>query len=360
MTTTEYNDLTELTGTAFVPRVKKDRILARKDFVSDQDVRWCPGCGDYSILAAFQSFIPELGIAPENIVVVSGIGCSSRFPYYVDSYGMHSIHGRAPAIATGIATSREDLSVWVMTGDGDALAIGGNHVIHAMRRNVNLNIVMFNNEIYGLTKGQYSPTSPVGAVTKSTPFGSVDHPFNPIRLALGSDCTFVARTMASDRAHMTEVLRRAALHRGTSFVEVLQNCVIFNDGVFDALKGAGQTEPHLLRMIEGQPLVSGERAIIRDPDKGLTVVPTHAVDPSKIVKHDPRHVNPGIAFALASIDGADEQDFVPVGIFRDVVRPAYDDAVREQIRSYVDASGGEPTDADLTALFTGRSSWTVG
>lgn len=359
MTTTEYNDLTELTGTAFVPRASKDRVLARKDFVSDQEVRWCPGCGDYAILAAFQSFIPELGIAPEDIVVVSGIGCSSRFPYYVDSYGMHSIHGRAPAIASGIATSRPDLSVWVMTGDGDSLSIGGNHVIHALRRNVNLNIVMFNNEIYGLTKGQYSPTSPVGTVSKSSPFGSVDHPFNPMRLALGSDATFVARTMATDRAHMTEVLRRAALHRGTSFVEILQNCVIFNDGAFDPLKGEGLSEPHLLRMVEGQPLISGDRAVVRDPLKGLTVVPTQAVDASKIVVHDPKHVNPGIAFALASIEGADEHDLVPVGIFREVVRNAYDDDVREQIRSYVDAAGGEPTDADMAALFTGKNSWTV-
>jgi len=358
VTTTDYSDLTELTGTAFVPRVHADRVLNRKEFATDQEVRWCPGCGDYAILAAFQQFIPELGIAPENIVVVSGIGCSSRFPYYVDSYGMHSIHGRAPAIATGIATSRPDLSVWIMTGDGDALAIGGNHVIHALRRNVNLNIVMFNNEIYGLTKGQYSPTSPVGTVSKSTPFGSVDHPFNPIRLALGSDATFVARTLASDRQHLTEVLRRAALHRGASFVEVMQNCVIFNDGAFDKLKEAHEG-PHLLRMEEGEPLISGDRCIIRHPNLGLTVVPTSAVDPSTILTHDPHHTNPGIAFALASIEGADSRDLVPIGIFRDVSRPAYDDDVREQIRTYVDASGGEPTDADIAAMLAGKNTWTV-
>jgi 2-oxoglutarate ferredoxin oxidoreductase subunit beta len=355
VTTTEYNDLTVLTGTAFVPRVAKDRVLARKEFVSDQEVRWCPGCGDYAILAAFQSFLPELGIAPENIVVVSGIGCSSRFPYYVESYGMHSIHGRAPSIATGVATAREDLSVWVMTGDGDALAIGGNHFIHALRRNVNLNIVMFNNEIYGLTKGQYSPTSPVGTVSKSTPFGSVDHPFNPIRLALGADATFVARTMASDRKHLTETLRRAALHRGGSFVEVLQNCVIFNDGTFDDLK----SEDHLLRMEPGQPLISGDRCIVRDPIRGLVVVPTSAVDPATIVKHDPAHANPGVGFALASIEGADSHDLVPIGIFRDVVQPSYDDAVREQIRTYAEAAGGDPTDADIETLLAGRNTWKV-
>lgn len=358
MTTTEYNDLTELSGTAFVPRVHTERVLTKKEFSSSSEVRWCPGCGDYAILAAFQQFVPELGIAPENIVVVSGIGCSSRFPYYVDSYGMHAIHGRAPAVATGIATARADLSVWIMTGDGDALAIGGNHVIHAMRRNVNMNIVMFNNEIYGLTKGQYSPTSPVGTVSKSSPFGSVDHPFNPVRLALGSDATFVARTVASDRQHLTATLRRAALHRGTSFVEVLQNCVIFNDGAFDGLK-ADADGPHILRMEEGQQLIAGDRCVVRDPVRGLTVAPTGSTDPSKIIVHDPTHENPGVAFALASIEGADEHDLVPIGIFREVARPAFDDDVREQLRTYVDAGGGLPTDLDMASLLAGRNTWTV-
>jgi len=356
--TTDYSDLTELAGTAFVPRVHSDRVLTKREFVSDQEVRWCPGCGDYAILAAFQQFVPELGIAPENMVVVSGIGCSSRFPYYVDSYGMHAIHGRAPSLATGIATSRPDLSVWIMTGDGDALAIGGNHLIHALRRNVNLNIVMFNNEIYGLTKGQYSPTSPAGLVTKSTPFGSVDHPFNPIRLALGSDATFVARTIASDRQHLTATLRQAALHRGASFVEVLQNCVIFNDGAFDGLKDTTDGA-RILRMEAGQPLIAGERCVVRDPLHGLTVVPTSAVDESKILKHDPKAHNPGIAFALASIEGADNRDFLPIGVFREIVRPAYDDEVREQIRTYVDAAGGLPTDQDIASLLAGRNTWTV-
>jgi len=209
-----------------------DEKLTTKDFKSDQEVRWCPGCGDYAILAAFQSFLPELGIARENLVIISGIGCSSRLPYYVDSYGMHSIHGRAPAIATGLAATRPDLSVWVITGDGDALSIGGNHLIHALRRNVNIKILLFNNRIYGLTKGQYSPTSEQGKVTKSTPFGSLDTPFNPLSLAIGAEASFVARTIDSDRKHLTSVLQAAADHRGAAFVEIYQNCPIFNDDAF--------------------------------------------------------------------------------------------------------------------------------
>ncbi|MGF7235676.1 MAG: 2-oxoacid:ferredoxin oxidoreductase subunit beta, partial [Frankia sp.] len=209
----------------------------RKDFTSDQEVRWCPGCGDYAILATVQGFLPELGLARENVVFISGIGCSSRFPYYVDTYGMHSIHGRAPAIATGLAVSRPDLSVWVVTGDGDALSIGGNHLLHALRRNVNVKILLFNNQIYGLTKGQYSPTSEQGKITKSTPMGSLDRPYNPVSLALGAEATFVARSVDSDRAHLTSVLRAAAKHPGTALVEIFQNCNIFNDGAFDQLKG---------------------------------------------------------------------------------------------------------------------------
>jgi 2-oxoglutarate ferredoxin oxidoreductase subunit beta len=215
-----------------------DQKLSTKDFKSDQEVRWCPGCGDYAILAAFQSFLPELDVPKENLVIVSGIGCSSRLPYYVNSYGLHSIHGRAPAIATGLASSRRDLSVWVITGDGDALSIGGNHLIHALRRNVNIKILLFNNRIYGLTKGQYSPTSEQGKVTKSTPFGSLDTPFNPLSLALGAEASFVARTIDSDRKHLTSVLRAAADHRGTAFIEIYQNCPIFNDDAF-----APVTEP---------------------------------------------------------------------------------------------------------------------
>ena len=227
---------------------------AAKDFKSDQEVRWCPGCGDYAILAAFQAFLPELEVPRENIVVISGIGCSSRLPYYVNSYGMHSIHGRAPAIATGLASSRPDLSVWVITGDGDALSIGGNHLIHALRRNVNIKILLFNNRIYGLTKGQYSPTSERGKVTKSTPFGSLDHPFNPVSLALGADASFVARTIDSDRRHLTSVLRAAADHQGAAFIEIYQNCPIFNDDAFAPLKEASATGQRLIKLEHGEPV----------------------------------------------------------------------------------------------------------
>ncbi len=237
-----------------------DEPQNRKEFTSDQEVRWCPGCGDYAVLAAVQGFLPDLGLKRENIVFVSGIGCSSRFPYYLDTYGMHSIHGRAPAIATGLATSRSDLSVWVVTGDGDALSIGGNHLIHALRRNVNMTILLFNNRIYGLTKGQYSPTSEPGKVTKSTPMGSLDNPFNPVSLALGAEGTFVARTIDSDRKHLTSVLAAAAAHRGTALVEIYQNCPIFNDGAFDAInkKAAGDSETGgVIPLEHGQPVRFG-------------------------------------------------------------------------------------------------------
>src|SRR6202046_1237104 len=225
-----------------------------KDFKSDQEVRWCPGCGDYAILAAFQAFLPELQVPRENLVVVSGIGCSSRLPYYVSSYGMHSIHGRAPAIASGLAASRQDLSVWVITGDGDALSIGGNHLIHSLRRNVNIKILLFNNRIYGLTKGQYSPTSEQGKVTKSTPFGSLATPFNPVSLAIGAEAGFVARTIDSDRKHLTSVLRAAADHKGTAFVEIYQSSPIYNDGAFLPITAAGEREQRLIRLEHGEPI----------------------------------------------------------------------------------------------------------
>src|SRR5690242_19640536 len=231
--------------------------LTAKDFKSDQEVRWCPGCGDYSILAAMQRFMPELGIPREKIVFVSGIGCSSRFPYYMNTYGMHSIHGRAPAIATGLAVARPDLDVWVITGDGDALSIGGNHLIHALRRNVNITILLFNNQIYGLTKGQYSPTSEVGKVTKSTPFGSVDQPFNPLSLALGAEATFVARTHDMDRNHMIEVFKRAHDHKGAAFVEVYQNCNVFNDGAFDTITLKETRDENLIPLRHGEPIRFG-------------------------------------------------------------------------------------------------------
>ena len=246
--------------------------LTAKDFKTDQEVRWCPGCGDYAILAAMQSFMPELGIERERLVFVSGIGCAARFPYYMQTYGMHSIHGRAPAIATGLASSRPDLSVWVVTGDGDALSIGGNHLIHALRRNVNVKILLFNNQIYGLTKGQYSPTSELGKVTKSTPMGSLDYPFNPVSLAIGSEATFVARSIDTDRKHLTSVLRRAAAHKGTAFVEIYQNCNIFNDGAFDAVKEHPENQ---IRLEHGQPIRFGadaERGVVQRADGSCELV----------------------------------------------------------------------------------------
>src|SRR5215510_2066798 len=230
--------------------------LTKKDFTSDQEVRWCPGCGDYAILSTVQAFMPELGIEPDNTVFVAGIGCAGRFTYYMDTYGVHGIHGRAPALASGLATARPDLSVWIVTGDGDALSIGGNHLIHALRRNINVKILMFNNQIYGLTKGQYSPTSEEGKVTKSTPFGSLDHPFNPLALALGAEATFVARTVDTDRDHQADVLWAAAQHRGSALIEIYQNCNVFNDGAFDAVRGKGK-EANQVRLEDGEPIRFG-------------------------------------------------------------------------------------------------------
>ena len=247
-------------------------MLTKADFSSDQETRWCPGCGDYAVLASVQSFMPELGIPPDRIVFVTGIGCAGRFVYYMDTYGMHGIHGRAPALATGVATSRPDLSVWVVSGDGDALSIGGNHLIHTLRRNVPVKILLFNNQIYGLTKGQYSPTSEEGKVTKSTPFGSQDHPFNPVSLALGAEASFVARTVDTDKAHVAETLRAAAAHPGAALVEIYQNCNVFNDGAFDAVRAKGQRELNQIRLEHGQPIrfgIEGERGVARGADGRL-------------------------------------------------------------------------------------------
>jgi 2-oxoglutarate ferredoxin oxidoreductase subunit beta len=281
-------------------------------------VRWCPGCGDYVILNAVQSFLPSLGIAREDMVIVSGIGCSSRFPYYMNTYGMHSIHGRAPAIATGLAASRPDLSVWVVTGDGDALSIGGNHLIHTLRRNVNLTILLFNNRIYGLTKGQYSPTSEVGKVTKSTPMGSIDAPFNPVSLALGADATFVGRAMDSDRKGLTDVLRQAAEHQGTSLVEIYQNCNIFNDGAFELLKDPTTGPMWTIPLTHGEPLVfgpGGASCVVRDDFGGLRIAETNQVDASEIVVHDAHREDPSYAFALSRLSSQDLR-YSPMGVFR--------------------------------------------
>src|SRR3954467_14023042 len=273
--------------------------LTRKDFSSDQEVRWCPGCGDYSVLTALQLMMPELGVRPENQVFVSGIGCSSRFPYYMNTYGVHSIHGRAPAVATGVAVARPDLDVWVITGDGDGLSIGGNHLIHALRRNVNFTILLFNNQIYGLTKGQYSPSSELGKVTKSTPFGSVDHPFNPISLALGAGATFVARTHDLDRKHMQETFRQAHDHRGAAFVEIYQNCNVFNDGAFDGLLTKENRPEMLVPLQHGQAIRFGtdnDKGIVMGPDGALRIVSVAEVGEDALLVHDAYREDPGLAF----------------------------------------------------------------
>jgi 2-oxoglutarate ferredoxin oxidoreductase subunit beta len=350
-------------GTDGVPALPEGTTLGKKDFTSSSEVRWCPGCGDYAVLAAVQGFLPQLGLRKENVVFISGIGCSSRFPYYLDTFGMHSIHGRAPAIATGLATSRPDLSVFVITGDGDALSIGGNHLIHAMRRNVNMTILLFNNRIYGLTKGQYSPTSEAGKVTKSTPSGSLDSPFNPVSLALGAEASFVARTLDSDRKHLTSVLAQAAAHRGTSLVEIYQNCPIFNDGAFDVLKDREESQARLVRLEHGQPVRFGregeEKVVVRSASGfGLEVVAAADAGTREVVVHDAHTPDPSLAFALSRLDDV-SMAHVPVGVFRSVVRPAYDDLVREQLDDARAAAGGAATDADLAALIAGPDTWTV-
>ncbi|MFD4786693.1 2-oxoacid:ferredoxin oxidoreductase subunit beta [Streptomyces sp. NPDC058459] len=339
-----------------VPKAEGKQSM--KDFKSDQEVRWCPGCGDYAILAAVQGFMPELGLARENIVFVSGIGCSSRFPYYMNTYGMHSIHGRAPAIATGLAASRRDLSVWVVTGDGDALSIGGNHLIHALRRNVNLKILLFNNRIYGLTKGQYSPTSELGKITKSTPMGSLDAPFNPVSLALGAEASFVARTIDSDRRHLTEVLRAAADHPGTALIEIYQNCNIYNDGAFDALKDKQRAEEALIRLEHGQQVrfgADGSRGVVRDRTGELTVVTVTPDNEADLLVHDAHAASPTTAFALSRLADPDTLHHTPIGVFRAVDRPVYDSLMSEQLDTAIEQQGK----GDLATLLAGGDTWTV-
>ncbi|MGW6912781.1 2-oxoacid:ferredoxin oxidoreductase subunit beta [Kitasatospora sp. NPDC054939] len=338
---------------------KAEAVQSAKDFKTDQEVRWCPGCGDYAILAAVQAFMPELGIRRENTVFVSGIGCSSRFPYYMNTYGVHSIHGRAPAIATGLASSRQDLSVWVVTGDGDALSIGGNHLIHALRRNVNLKILLFNNRIYGLTKGQYSPTSELGKITKSTPMGSLDAPFNPLSLAIGAEATFVARTIDSDRQHLQSVLRAAAEHRGTALVEIYQNCNIFNDGAFELLKEPGTRDEALIRLVHGEPIrfgADGSQGVFRSAGTGelytAAVTPGNEAD---VLLHDAHAAGPAAAFALSRIADADTLHHTPIGVLRSVERPVYDELMAAQLETAAERSGP----GDLAALLAGGDTWTV-
>jgi 2-oxoglutarate/2-oxoacid ferredoxin oxidoreductase subunit beta len=335
-----------------------DEKLSTRDFKTDQEVRWCPGCGDYAILAAFQSFLPELEIPRENLVIISGIGCSSRLPYYVNSYGMHSIHGRAPAIATGLAASRPDLSVWVITGDGDALSIGGNHLIHALRRNVNIKILLFNNRIYGLTKGQYSPTSEQGKVTKSTPFGSLDTPFNPVSLALGAEASFVARTIDSDRKHLTGVLRAAADHRGAAFVEIYQNCPIFNDNAFAPVTEPGAREINVIRLEHGEPIRFGpdqSRGLRFTRYGSLEAVDASGAEADTLLAHDAHAADPSYAFALSRLDSSDFAH-TPIGVFRQAPRPSYDDLMSEQIEAERERLGH----GNLASLLAGGDTWQVG
>jgi 2-oxoglutarate ferredoxin oxidoreductase subunit beta len=330
-------------------------VLTAKDFASDQEVRWCPGCGDYAILAAVQKFMPELELPRERVVFISGIGCAARFPYYMQTYGMHSIHGRAPAIATGLALSRPDLSVWVVTGDGDALSIGGNHLIHALRRNVNIKILLFNNQIYGLTKGQYSPTSPLGTVNKTTPMGSLDWPFNPVALALGAEATFVARAIDTDRAHLTEVLRRAATHQGTAFVEIYQNCNVYNDGAFDTIR---EQKENRIVLEQGKPIrfgAEGERGVRLLPDASAEIVDVSEVGEEALLVHDEHARTPSLAAAIARLSHTPHGP-TPIGIFRDVERPVYDRLMDEQLeRARTDQGEG-----DLAGLLHAGDTWTIG
>jgi 2-oxoglutarate ferredoxin oxidoreductase subunit beta len=329
-------------------------VLTAKDFTSDQEVRWCPGCGDYAILAAVQKFMPELGLERERIVFISGIGCAARFPYYMQTYGMHSIHGRAPAIATGLALSRPDLSVWVVTGDGDALSIGGNHLIHALRRNVNVKILLFNNQIYGLTKGQYSPTSPLGTVNKTTPMGSLDWPFNPVALALGAEATFVGRSIDTDRAHLTEVLRRAYAHPGAAFVEIYQNCNVYNDGAFDAVR---EDKENRIRLEDGKPIRFGaedERGVRLLPDASAEIVDVAEVGEGALLVHDEHARTPSLAAAVARLSHTPHGP-TPIGVFRDIERPVYDRLMDEQLERAREEQG----EGDLAELLQAGDTWTI-
>ncbi len=329
----------------------------KKDWSSDQEVRWCPGCGDYSILTAVQMLMPELGAKREDTVFVSGIGCSSRFPYYMNTYGVHSIHGRAPAIATGIATSRPDLHVWVITGDGDALSIGGNHLLHALRRNVNLTIILFNNQIYGLTKGQYSPTSEPGKVTKSTPFGSVDEPYNPVSLALGAEASFVARTHDMDRKHMMATFKRAYEHQGAALVEVYQNCNVFNDGAFETILKKDARPNMLIPLEHGQPIrfgPEGEHGVVIDDQGKASVVDVSDVGEDRLVVHDEARDDPSLAFTLSRLAKAPTSP-TPIGVFRAVSRPDYG----SQLQAQLVAASNQKGPGELRKLLASGNTWTV-
>ena len=331
-------------------------VTTKKDWTSDQEVRWCPGCGDYSILTAVQMLMPDLGAKREDTVFVSGIGCSSRFPYYMNTYGVHSIHGRAPAFATGIAVSRPDLHVWVITGDGDALSIGGNHLLHALRRNVNLTIILFNNQIYGLTKGQYSPTSEAGKVTKSTPFGSLDHPYNPVSLALGAEASFVARTHDMERKHMMETFRRAYEHQGAALVEVYQNCNVFNDGAFEQILSKDARPQMLIPLEHGKAVrfgPEGEHGVVME-DGSARIVNLADVGEDRLLVHDERRDDPSLAFALSRLSTGPTMP-TPIGVFRAVERPHYGELVDQQLVAAAQNKGP----GDLAKLLTSGSTWKV-
>ncbi len=330
---------------------------SRKDFVTKTEVRWCPGCGDYAILNSLQRTFAELDIPRENFVVISGIGCSSRFPYYMETYGFHSIHGRAPAIASGTKVANPDLSVWVITGDGDGLSIGGNHMLHLLRRNVDVNVLLFNNRIYGLTKGQYSPTSPVGTLTKTTPMGSIDSPIDPVLFALGSKASFIARTVDNNPKHMVETFKAAQAHKGVSFVEIMQNCVIFNDGAWDGISGRENRHDHLLLLKKDQPLLFG-----KNNEKGIVL---HGVYPravpvgdggvpiEDVMVHRPDHVSPLFVRMLAVMGLPDLP--VPIGVLRDRPAAVYEEEVFAQIETARKAKGT----GSMHELLHGDSTWTV-
>lgn len=333
--------------------------LTKDDFVSDQEVRWCPGCGDYAILASVQRLVPKLGIPKENYVFVSGIGCSSRFPYYMNTYGFHTIHGRAMTIATGLSCSRPDLSVWVVTGDGDALSIGGNHFIHTLRRNVNLKVLCFNNRIYGLTKGQFSPTSEMGKKTKSSPYGSVDNPINALSLALASEATFIARSLDIHTQHLSETLEKAALHKGISFVEIYQNCNIFNDGAFKNISEREFREERLLHLEDGKPLLFGvdkKKGIRSNPQTSKLEVVTlgeNGITEKDILVHDAKTDNVGLLYNLTKLDYPVFP--VPVGVFRNIERPTYEEMINGQMNQVISEKGK----GNLDKLLTGYETWEV-
>lgn len=332
------------------------KCLTNMDFMSDQDVRWCPGCGDYSLLAQVQKLLPTLGIPRENFAFISGIGCSSRFPYYMETYGMHSIHGRAPAIATGLKLARPELSVWVVSGDGDSLAIGGNHFIHAMRRNIGLKYILLNNRIYGLTKGQYSPTSEFGKKTKSTPLGSIDHPFTPVSVALGAGATFVARTIDTDIHHMQAVLKRAAEHQGTAFVEVLQNCVVFNDGAYKTLNDKENRDDTRMKLEHGKPMLFGKERNkgirMRGFEPEVVTLGENGVTEADLLVHDETSNNGGLAFFLSQFNAPLP---MPLGVFRAVQAPAYE-VLNSQLAADAKERKGQGT---LEKLLTSGDVWTI-